>query len=238
MKFIHIAAFAASALFTASSMASAATTFNLGCGGGVTCDSSSSSVSNVNSLPSSFSETMGDLTVTATAKSLIGVTVVASNGDGSADYSGASGLATGKIGRFVGGAGVFSSAGDAHTVDSNGPFELIELTFNKAVSITDLAFGYFFGGNDTFGLMTDLGDDGLFVGIDRLGAQTNVANNVSTGSTLFSKTWGVVTYNSSASFKLSAVTVEKAPVPAVPLPAGGLLLLSGLAGLGFARRRK
>lgn len=122
--------------------------------------------------------------------------------------------------------GYFDTQGD----QVDGAFfgtETLTFIFDQAVILTGIDFGAFnavggwFNSPDTYGLSLD-------------GGATGVLNTDPwAGSELISM-FSLTAANGS-DWRVKSITYE---VPAVPLPAGAVLLLSGLGAFGFARRRK
>ncbi|MGB3554331.1 MAG: VPLPA-CTERM sorting domain-containing protein [Jannaschia sp.] len=234
------AAIAALFCISAGGASAATASFNFGCdGAGVSCDSSSSSYWNVSSLPAAFSLTDGDLTVEARARYFYGGVSYVGNTVASADPREA------HIGRFQGGAGVFNGAGDNHTVDGNDYYnDFIQLSFDKAVTLDSIGFGYISTradrrGPDDFRLMYDLDGDGTIGVGDYFSDELRTSSNFTALPNVSSKVWGFAAFGKDDDWKLKSVAVSYVePVAPVPLPAAVWLMLAGLAGLFGVSRRK
>ncbi len=124
-----------------------------------------------------------------------------------------------------------SNANDDQTQGDSG--EAIEFNFNEVVTLTDVEFNA--GGDvncSSFGDEGPCGDfrlsiDGMVIGI--FAAQDMIAN-LGTGMSFL-----LEAITPEAGFTIAQFTV---PVSDVPVPAALPLLLSGVAGLGFASRRR
>ena len=136
--------------------------------------------------------------------------------------------------------------GSDHQIDSYGLNDLVSFTFSKAVSVTQLVFNLV-DKTDTF----DFYANGTQVSHSAVSPVVNLASALGTsfgvgaGETVSQQCsgWGwfckckpiVLT----SAFKLVGMTVNVPDEPApVPVPAAGLLLAGGLAGLAAVRRRK
>jgi hypothetical protein len=159
-----------------------------------------------------------------------------------------------------------SSTDNSHTVDGYGLNDLLVLTFLSSVKIVSATFNYagqVTNSNDGFAFFADLDNNGsvagnmIFSSEDIVGAPYSGSYNFITGTypgNYISKVFGIgaiydaliqsscsyhyncTSYTVFDSFKLASVTV--ATPPQVPLPAGAILLFSGLAGLGIFGRFK
>lgn len=150
-----------------------------------------------------------------------------------------------RIGRYKGGASVTNSPGDnSHQVDSKGWSDFITASFTyngKAVDVamSSVSFSYFDNWDD-FRWGYDLSGDGEYGDGDFLSYRKDANPFSSFGgvtSSLFM--FGAFdTYKNGYDFwKLKSVTVHFDPPTTVPLPAGGVLLLSGIGLFAVARRR-
>ena len=151
------------------------------------------------------------------------------------------------------GTGIVHNNNDGqHLVDGNFP-EVLILSFDTTVQLTSALFSYV-DTNDTFDLFVDTNNDGILERIfENLAMPNNSIANVDLLSfNLVGKLFGIGTsaysYNCqmtkygescntfSPSWKLKNLKFEE--VPDVPLPAALPLFLAGLAGFGFASRKK
>lgn len=130
---------------------------------------------------------------------------------------------------------------DQHTIDGQGANEMALLNFGSMrVEIRSVTFNYW-DRNDDF----DVGVfDSLAIGtqampfrddIDTRGNSSRKTFYFSPG-TLVGSIFGFGADGPSDEFKLAGISYRE--VAAVPLPAGAVLLLTGLAGFGAMRRRK
>lgn len=123
-------------------------------------------------------------------------------------------------------AGFIDSQGSQ--VDGTGGTETLTFVFDSPVTLTTIDFsafnaiGGFFNAPDTYNLSFDGG------------AATNLNDDPWIGSQTLNSF--ALTATGFADWTVSSISYDAISV--VPLPAGGLLFLSGLAGLGLARRLK
>lgn len=141
--------------------------------------------------------------------------------------------------RWSSGFGILSGRGDEHYIDGKDGDEILTLAFGKAVTITSLAFSYADGNDDVSVLRLANGT----VVTDASGRLTLLGNGrgsftVSNG--IVGSIFGVAARGSNDEYKLRGVTVsyDDPPVPAVPLPAAGWMLMAAIGGLAAARRRR
>lgn len=137
---------------------------------------------------------------------------------------------------------------DNKKIDGKGRNEMVVLDFGKDVSLNSITFG---GVKKKSNAKFDLF---MYDGTSwtRVAANLNKDGDGRRQTFTFSQTYtgavyGIGARSNKAAFNLldvKASSPDAAPgqgvpqISAVPLPAGGLLLLGGLAALGFARRKK
>ena len=137
-----------------------------------------------------------------------------------------------RISQFRNGIGVRTKWDDTSTLD--GLFdEWLTFAFNKAVRFVSVTFSH----------VDDKDDWDIYVG-HTIAADENTQNSFHFGGVI-ARAFTVLADGHTCKYHIFCVSddnfiiksVEVAPAP-VPLPATGLLLIGGLAGLGFMRRRK
>ena len=140
---------------------------------------------------------------------------------------------------------------DSHQVDGNNYLpgkrfdEMVTLAFDRVVSLTSLAFSYVEAKNDEFAVWGR--NDNVW---SLLSGPTFIDETTTPGvhrpgekavGGLFGDAFAIATTDENDAWKLRAVTampvVAQPPAP-VPLPAGGALLIGGLAALGMVRSRR
>lgn len=126
--------------------------------------------------------------------------------------------------------GTYSCGYDNHQIDGRGPDEYVHMDFGQDVLLTSLTFT-FADKNDDFNLWAD----GVWVfddeSIDSGYMATYTFDSAVSGSSFYvgADYWD-------DEFKIWGVTADS--ISAVPVPAAIWLMASGLAGLGFVRRKK
>jgi hypothetical protein len=255
MKNVLIASFAA---FASLSGPVAAMTFDLE---GSNC--SQSTLACFNSLPNSFTPAaVGGLTATFSAKAFTALDLVAS--DAGNVIVGAT-VIDGKLGRYSGGAGVFNSASDGHTVDSFdrmsslNNFDFIEISFDSAVSLTNAKFGFFnrsAEAPDDFRWFWDSNNSGKIDSGDFFSSMSRIpSNGVFSGfGPIISRVFGIgavdeelirvcTRRNAQGECTRSRTSVDaddwklkSISATVVPVPGAALLLMSAIAGLALVRR--
>lgn len=104
--------------------------------------------------------------------------------------------------------------------------ERMTFTFTEAVRLISVSFN-FFDDDDPYNVLVDFGSGLVTV------ASGAMDNPFVFAPGTISDTFRIAVDGNASAFRVSSITVA-----AVPLPAGGLLLLGGLAGLAALRRRR
>lgn len=140
-----------------------------------------------------------------------------------------------KLGQYSNGLGVCSDVDEGycdenHEVDGLETDEMVRFTFDQTIKLLSVAFSY-----------VDSNDDFAFKFFDPAGQYYNALDINNSGSYTFSQTWtgtqfGIGAQGWNDNFKIKSLTFDY--VAPIPLPAGGILLLTALGGLGVAARRR
>ena len=213
----------------ASAASAASVTFDLTGQGGATFDTSPSTVSLTDAatgLTANF-DAKAFRRVAGTGPSLTGTTVSPDAIILDSTFSAASG-----------GVGIFSTAIDSNpAIDGTGAKEFVQISFDQDVTITAVSLEIL-GGIDGVRLITDTNGDGMIGVGDTFSERAGVAGFPATLSLAAGEVFAFGGFWKADAFTLSDLTVEVADPPAVPLPAGGALLLTGIAGIALAKRRR
>ncbi len=112
---------------------------------------------------------------------------------------------------------------DTAKLDGKGQKEVLEFLFSSDVTIKSITFALIKVGSKATGYM-----DGMLLGF------ASVSPNIDVSALgLHSDYFGIGAKGKDSAFRISSITVST-----VPVPAAGLLLLSGLAGLSVFRRKR
>jgi hypothetical protein len=123
---------------------------------------------------------------------------------------------------------------DNARLDGNGPNEILQFLFSKIVTIEQV----------TFAAIARNSVSDTFVGGTRTATGQAVAASVDYSlASLVTDWFGIGARADDAAFRISSITVSweepDAQGPsAVPVPAGGLMLVSGLGAIGLIRRKR
>lgn len=124
---------------------------------------------------------------------------------------------------------------DDHQVDGDGGNEVLILMFNQQVQLASALFSYV-DSNDGFDFFADTDGDGI---LERLAQDIDIPGSNLASLMSFNVTsnyFGIGASGYNDEWKLKAITAI--PVSEVPLPAALPLFIAGLAGFGFASRKK
>lgn len=211
----------------------------------------------------SFSLTDGGLTATFSGNSFSSIGI-----DSSTNTITSATVQNGDVGRWSTGAGIQNSRSDSsHAVDGYGWADFFEISFSQDVTMHEVEFSYFHAdqtykkcsysfrsgyrcrdktvaGIDDFKWMYDLSGDGA-LGVGDYISENQSANPFTAFGGVTSNVFGFGAFDHNDDWKLKEITVkyDDAPggpgtPPPVPLPAGGVLLVGGLAAFAGLRRRK
>lgn len=126
----------------------------------------------------------------------------------------------------VGGLGEKTGRTDSGKLDGDGVKELLQFYFSQDVTIESVTFELIHKGSKVTGFV-----DGLMVGTGKVFPSFDLS-----GLGLTEDYFGAGAPNKKSAFRISSITVS---VPSsVPVPAAGGLLLSGLGGMSFLRRKR
>ncbi len=208
----------------------------------------------------SFTLAQGDLSATFAGNSFSSIGV----NDATNQITSAT-IQSGNIYRWGSGAGVVNSSSDnSHTVDGSGWKDYIEISFSQIVTMHEVKFSYFDAydveyscrwtwhgkvcsssivDDDDFRWMYDSSEDGA-IGVGDYISANQDANPFQDFGGVSSSVFGFGAFEGNDDWKLKKITIKYDDLPpggggtpVVPLPAGGLLLLGGLAAFAGMRRR-
>lgn len=133
---------------------------------------------------------------------------------------------------------------ESHTVDSDGPDELVTLDFGSMlVELVSITFAYV-NRNDDFNVYSyGSGFSDLLLSSEERTLPNNCGTCTTTNfSSLTGSLFGIGVGGSGDTVKLQAISFNvlppPPPPPAIPLPAAGWMLLAGLGGMAAIGRRR
>lgn len=125
-----------------------------------------------------------------------------------------------------------SYAGDSnHQIDGYGRDQRVVFDFSQAATITEIVFNYVHD-FDMFDMFADTGS-----GLNLLFSD-GVTETYSISGGAVASLFAVGASTDVSAFKIRSITAEWDDVAPVPLPAGGLLILTGLGAVAALKRRK